>query len=221
MNIPKDNFEIIVIGGQHPAISTTRISDDSRLFQKQVIAHQQKEELPSMQWIPFDETKTVTGWLTRKKNIIAQKAKFNNLVLLHDYIVFDRDWYNAMINFGDDWDVCMNCMINADGTRYRDWVTWNPIYFVDYADTSKTKEMYVSGGYFCVKKSFMLEHPLDEKLYQYGAPNQMHGEDVEWSMSVRNIWKYRCNSQAKVRLLTQHNLAVMLPNGGYAKPPKV
>ena len=35
--------------------------------------------------IPFDES-IKPNWITRKKNLICQKAKYDNIVLLHDYI---------------------------------------------------------------------------------------------------------------------------------------
>jgi len=133
-------------------------------------------------------------WITRQKNDIARRARYDNIVLLHDYIVFDQDWYTEFEKFGDDWDVCMNCIINNDGTRFRDWVLWEP-QWVDYNDHSQTRNMYVSGSYFCVKKDFFLRNPLDERLY-WGQE-----EDVIWSKQVRPFWNYKCNSQSKVRLL--------------------
>jgi len=173
--IPKEQYEIIIVGGE-------------------------PIDLANVIHIPFDESKK-HKWITKKKNLIAENAKFNNLCIMHDYIILDTDWYKHFEDFGDDWDVCMNSVVNADGQRFRDWVTWeqwckeNHMIYLDYNDRSRTNEMYISGAYFCVKKEFLLTNPLDENLC-WGQ-----GEDVEWSNRIRNIWDYKCNSNSKVTLL--------------------
>ena len=42
--------------------------------------------------ISFTE-KDDLGWITRKKNLIAETAKFENLAIVHDRIFFETDWY--------------------------------------------------------------------------------------------------------------------------------
>ena len=69
------------------------------------------------------------------------------------------------------------------------------IIFLNYDDQERTSEMYISGAYFCVKKDFLLENPLDEAL-TWGQ-----GEDVEWCRVLRERWTYRCNKRSKVNLL--------------------
>lgn len=170
-----DNFEIIIVGGKNICL--------------QNIKH-----------IPFDEN-IKNSWITKKKNIVAQEAKYNNIVLMHDYVYLDNLWYYNFKNFTENWDVCMNSIINTDNQRFRDWITWpewceeNDIIFLNYEDNSRTKEMYISGTYFCVKKDFLLKYPLNESL-SWGQ-----GEDVEWSNRIRNIWNYKCNPYSKVKLL--------------------
>ena len=62
-NINPSNFEIIIIGGD----ITPRIH-------------------PNVLFIPFNE-EVKPGWITRKKNIIVQEAKFDNVLLVHDYFM--------------------------------------------------------------------------------------------------------------------------------------
>ncbi len=153
--------------------------------------------------IPFNEH-IKNGWISHKKNLLSHLAKFENLCIFHDYMVFDPQWYNEFVKFGDNWDVCMNQLINADGIRFRDWLTWdsdniimypNTILQLDYADHSHLNRMYVSGSYFCAKKSFLLQNPFDE------TRGWGQGEDVEWSLRVRSFWNYRCNPASIVRFL--------------------
>lgn len=157
--------------------------------------------------ITFDESQR-RAWTTRKKNILCEEAMFDNISILHDYFSFDSNWYKNFLEFDTDWNVCMNRLENMDGTRYRDWVTWGqPIQWVDYKDETQTGNMYVSGGYWCAKKKFMLDNPLDETRSWGGS------EDVEWSLRVRenDSWKYKCNWKSK-NILLKHKIA---GPGGY------
>jgi len=168
LNIPKEKYEIIIIGSCNIARKNTTI-------------------------INFNEN-VKRNWITKKKNMITDMAKFENIVYLHDYIVFDINWYNEFIKFGNDWDLCMNAIINLDGIRFRDWVLYTPV-FLKYADHSKLKQMYISGSYFCAKKLFMQKYRFDEKL-SWGQ-----GEDVKWSLEIRDFWNYKCNPKSIVKFL--------------------
>jgi len=178
-SVAMKDYEIILIGNcQHPLVKSIEGSDIKK--------------------IEFDES-IKNRWITKKKNIIAQEAKFDNISIHHDYVFLHRDWYRYFLDFKEDWNVCMTRIENLNGSRYRDWVTWSwtsNIDYVDYLDNSRTHEMYVSGCYWCVKKNFMLQHPLDENKC-WGQ-----GEDVEWSERIRvdNLWKYCCNWKSKVLL---------------------
>ena len=138
-------------------------------------------------------------YVTNKKNKIAELAKFENLVIIHDYYVFDKDWYNGYLSFGNDWDVCSNPQYLINGKRhFTDWVIWDdpelPRYTsLDYDDWTKTKYMYQSGGYMLVKKDFLLKYPC--KL------NQKWGtaEDVEWSLRMRDHARWKCNKLSSVK----------------------
>ena len=77
----------------------------------------------------FDEN-IKKNWITKKKNIIVQNAKFENIVLLHDYIKFDKNWYNGFIIFGNNFDWCITKILNNNGERFRDYSLFP--YKVDY-----------------------------------------------------------------------------------------
>jgi hypothetical protein len=149
-------------------------------------------------YLHFDE-KIKPGWVTRKKNIICQVASYENIVLMHDYYVFDKDWYQSYVEFGEDWDICSNQQLLITGKRhFTDWVVWDDPIFprytcLPYDEWSRTQYMYVSGGYFLTKKKVALDNPFNEDL--------LHGqaEDVEWSLRVRDKYKVVCNGNAIVR----------------------
>lgn len=168
--------------------------------------------------IEFDES-IKTSWITRKKNIITNCSEFENIVYLHDYIKLDVGWYDGFLKFGNSFDLCMNKIINFDGTRYRDWCLcmWNDpnIPHVDgqynrlisdivepgmrcllpYDETKFIKHMYFSGAYWVAKKSAMMEFPLNEELV-WGQ-----GEDVVWSIKVREKYNFSMNQHSQVKML--------------------
>lgn len=177
MNIPK--YEILVIGDKD--------------------FHQELD----ITYIPFKD-KENSAWITRKKNILAWNALYENIVFLHDYYVFYKSWYDSFVDFGNDWDICSNQQLLLDGTRhFTDWVTWDDPLFprwtaLPYNEWSRTRYMYISGGYFIAKKHVIMDNPFNEEL--------MHGqaEDVEWSLRVRDKYKIVCNGSAIVRHNKKH-----------------
>jgi len=146
----------------------------------------------------FIEDPHQKGWVTRKKNILVQNASYDNIVLFHDYYVFDCNWYKEYLSFGEDWDVCSNAQNLITGKRhFTDWVTWDSPIFprytsLHYQDWRHTKHMYQSGGYMLVKKQFMLKFPMNESM-AWGT-----GEDVEWSLRMRDYASWKCNGNALV-----------------------
>ena len=138
-------------------------------------------------------------FITNKKNRTAELAKYDNLVLIHDYYVFDSYWYNGYLQFGDNWDVCSNPQYLINGNRhFTDWVTWDhpnyPRYTsLDYDNWTQTKYMYQSGGYLLAKKKFLLEIPFKQNM-PWGT-----AEDVEWSLRMRDHANWKCNKFSIVR----------------------
>ena len=186
LNIPE--YEVLIIGNSSVSRDRTRI-------------------------ILFNENEK-TSWITRKKNLITQNAKYENIVYSHDYIVYNLDWYNGWLKFGDDYEVCMNRILNADGTRYRDWCIWpHNNNFVDglcarqrgcllpYDMNHLSKYLYFSGAYWVGKKDVMQEFPLNENLL-WGQ-----SEDVEWSMRIREKYDFSMNKNSSVQLMMQKDRA--------------
>ena len=66
-NIPSDCYEIIIVGGSNH--------------------HHDAEDVTH---IEFDDLNPRPGWFTRKKNIMTERAKYDNIVFTHDYLVLDR-----------------------------------------------------------------------------------------------------------------------------------
>lgn len=178
-NIP--NYEIIVVGNSGVIRNNTIV-------------------------IPFNEN-IRPMWITKKKNIITQNAKYENIVFLHDYIRLCPGWYEGYLKFGNDFIVCMNIILNLDGSRFRDWVLWeNPTingeeiikraeHIIPYHIDNLSRYMYFSGAYWVAKKYIMEKIPLNEDLVWN------RGEDVEWSKKYRVDNKFLMNINSKVKLM--------------------
>jgi hypothetical protein len=177
-NSPPESYEIIIVGGGELGRDRTK-----------VISFSEDVHFPK---------------ISEKKNIITEESMFENVVYLHDYIKFSPDWYQNFKKFGNDFDVCMNRILNKDLTRYRDWCIWQDDakkyvseknYLIPYHIQNLTGMMYISGAYWVAKKEFMIKNKLNENL-RWGQ-----GEDVEWSLRVRNFTKFKMNEESIVHLM--------------------
>lgn len=159
----------------------------------------------SVQCIDFDES-IKPNWITRKKNMISQRAQYDHIVFLHDYVALCEDWYRGFIEFGSNFDICVTKIKTIHGNRFRDYTLFphdlgypyneRALLPYDYNVTSKlNKLLYISGTYYVMKKSIALAYPLNELLC-WG-----HGEDAELSkrLSDRRII-LQCNPYSTVQL---------------------
>jgi hypothetical protein len=162
----------------------------------------------NMKFIPIQHPNIVTVFcntvkdahITFKKNLASKFAKYENLCILHDYIILANNWYKSMCDFNDSWNVCSTRILKNDGSRLNDWIVYNhPVCghsLVDY--TTPTSEYhYVPGLAFCVKRQFILEYPLDENLI-WGQ-----GEDLEWSNRIKSNWDYKINTGTFLQSMKQ------------------
>lgn len=193
LNIDESKYEIIVVGSN----SANRDFDRGNII-----------------FINFNEN-VKPKWITKKKNIIIDRAKFDNIIIIHDYVSFDKDWYNGFLEFDTEWDVSMCKIYNKDGIRWRDWVLWwcgeapyriefnnvllppNRLLYDDYRFVHN--DMYINGTVIIGKKKYLINNKLDENLV-WGQ-----GEDCEWSARCRPTWVYKMNTKSKLRLLKQHD----------------
>lgn len=179
------NYEIIIIGDAYPESSL------------------------NLTIRPFNEFER-PAWITRKKNLVVQHAKYENVVLMHDYVCLEDGWYGGWKRFGNDFQVASNIQLNPDKTRGTDHQLsiWCVNHLVPYIETTRkvllpydvtdlSRFMYISGIYWVAKKSVMMEFKLDEKL-SWGQ-----GEDLEWSKRVREKYPFKFNPYSTVNYLKQ------------------
>jgi hypothetical protein len=178
-NIP--NYEIIIVG-------YSAIQDDKTRV------------------IPFDESQK-RGWITRKKNIVNQEAKYEFVCHLHDYVKLCDDWYKGFLRYGSDFDYGVTRILTNSGRRFRDFCVFPfclpPVFqetgLIPYGykpSSELNKVMYISGTYFIIRKSVALQYPLNELLC-HGQ-----GEDVELSQRLTRAGiPIQCNHFSTVQFM--------------------
>jgi hypothetical protein len=203
-------FGIITAGGFDEYISD--IVDSIRLQDipcyEIIIVGSSNVKGDDIQTIPFDESKK-KGWITRKKNIICELAKYENIVLLHDYVKLEKGWYDGFLEFGNAFEFCVTRIKTVDGKRFRDFCLYTSGLPNEYSTGALLpyganlspeilKLCYISGTYYVVKKHIAAQFPLNEDLF-HGA-----GEDVVYSqtLALNNIL-VKCNSFSEVQLMKQ------------------
>jgi hypothetical protein len=169
--------------------------------------------------ISFDEN-VKKAWITKKKNLITENAQYENVVYLHDYIIFNENWYTGFMQFGNDFDAVVCKIRNLDESRYRDWCLWSRNHsiidwivfpnrtLIPYEFTQVRSHLYFSGAFWVAKKRFMETFPLNENLTAGEA------EDVEWSKRVQAVTQLRLNTYSEVSFL-KNNLIVIREPGRF------
>ncbi len=126
--------------------------------------------------IEFDDSGG--NYLNKKKGMIVNEAKYENLVIMHDYFRLDPDWYNGFKKYGKFPEYGVNKIKLKNGDRFRDYTlfpraaaeldpSFNDAALLpyDFVNTKKTnKYLYISGGYVLSKKSILQKYPYDDKL---------------------------------------------------------
>ena len=187
-----------------------------------IVGNSKIESTDKIHVIPFDETQK-KGWITRKKNIIVKMAKYDNIVLLHDYIVFDLNWYNGFLFYGENFKYCITRIVNKNNTRFRDHTLFpgdgkviSPsndidLYYnthcllpYDFINTIKTnKYMYISGAYYIIKKNIAETYLLDENLAH------CESEDLEYSHRLHDNGIFiQCNPYSRVNFIKDKNVMI-------------
>jgi len=204
-----DDYEIIVVG--NPKIEEKEILKKTKIisFKEEVFHLSLKNIKIALREKNLKRIFFRTGAICHKKNLAAKNAKYNKLCIMHDYVGLEPGWKVGWEKFGEDWEIGMNIILNKDGSRHRDWMAWDHPKLTNKSNGSGaclipydkwTKYMYISGTYFCVKRKFFLENPLNENLF-WGE-----GEDVEWSLRVREKTKFKMNTFSVVKYLKQKPL---------------
>lgn len=162
-------------------------------------------------YIPFNK-RDDKGWITKKKNLIVQKARYENICMLHDRMVLDKNWYKGIKKWGNCFEN-LGCVQTYNGSRVNDWIASH--FFVENRERDKFSfESYVNypdwyesvwflGQLNIFKKYIVVKNNLwwNENLY-YGQR-----EDYDFSKRLnKSGFIHRFNNLSKVETLTHKYL---------------
>ena len=93
------------------------------------------------------------GELGRMRNLIAERARHETIVITDDDILFKDDFYIGLVKYGDDFDILCTRLLNPDGSRNWDWVTKGGKrghVLLEYWETDP--KIYCTGGRIVLRK---------------------------------------------------------------------
>jgi hypothetical protein len=122
------------------------------------------------------------GWITRKKNHVAQFAKYDNLLMLHNRYALPKGFANTYTSLQNAFQIVIPRQI-GENFELPTWVCqssqWGYATSIEIPYGSFHPYQYVSGGAFLVKRALLLNVPLNELLFWDEA------EDLEWSRRLQ------------------------------------
>ena len=146
-NIP---FYEILICGPSPSdkeIPNVRVIDDSAFY------------------------KDIRTPICSKKNEIIRQAKYENIVLIHDRIIFSESWYQDILQHGNYFDVIIPAILDEnDSTKHVvDAPHFNYVMFGQHPKPSYrpywSPTLYMDGAIMIIKRMLAMEYLLNENLY--------------------------------------------------------
>jgi len=128
-----------------------------------------KKEVVYIEFMQKDDK----GWITKKKNLVCEKARYENILVVHDRVKLDKGWFEGMKKYGNNFEVLS--MVNLkDGERTHDWISkkypledrrskWFLGGYLEYSDWDKW--VYIDGGFIILKKYVWEKVKWDETRY--------------------------------------------------------
>lgn len=125
------------------------------------------------------------GWL---RNSVCARAKYDYLVVTDDDILFLDNFYTGLVKFGEKYDVLSCVLLNPDGTRHWDWMTYGgPTghHLLDY-DIIDDGHVYPPGGLVVMKRKVWEQVKWNDDIgFQDGA-----AEDVDFGERLHKAGYY-------------------------------
>lgn len=151
--------------------------------------------------IQADEDTEKFANISRKKNLIIKKAKYENICIAHNRYQLDENFIKSFDRINHDFDICVVKQILADtGERVPDWVSQasdqrlTANYLLTYGEYSPY--IYVPGGLVIGKKNVLMAHLFND----LGTWNM--AEDVELSQRLMaSDYIPRLNTKTVARVL--------------------
>ena len=133
------------------------------------IALPELERYHGVRILRFDQHDDL-GWITRKKNLIAQEAAYSDILVCHDRFLLSEGFSQSFADWGYSYGIAAVRVRLEDGRRGLDWgvvSSQNHVYssggLLDYRAYSQY--VYVPGGATLIRKSFWKSFPWNDNLF--------------------------------------------------------
>lgn len=109
--------------------------------------------------------------ICQKKNILANAAQYNNLVIIHDRIRLTDSWYQHIIQNGNYFDAIVPSIVDAEteSKHIIDCASYHEITYGKYhpftRDPKWTSNIYMDGAVMIIKRHVYLQNPLSNFLH--------------------------------------------------------
>ena len=125
-----------------------------------------------IKYINFEERNDI-GWISKKKNLIVQKAQYENICFLNDRLLLDKNWYKGIKKWGNCFEHITCPQLHGE-ERVMDWVD-QPLVITKDGDETKGFLHYFAAD------SYMDYRDWSPSI-TIGAPNNI----VKKSIIIRN-----------------------------------
>lgn len=171
------SFGILTLGKRLDAVgrfvSSIRKEMGDRPYEILAVVPRELAELsgqPDIRQIVFTE-KDALGWITRKKNILCDAARFSDILVCHDRFHLGENFAVDFERWGYDYAVAApQVRLAADGRRATDWAvvggenhTWCKGGQLPYR--AHSRYAYCPGGVTILRKAAWELYPWNENLY--------------------------------------------------------
>jgi hypothetical protein len=160
------------------------------------------------------------GKLGSMRNAACSQAKYDNLIISDDDMLFTFKWYESLLSRTSDFDILTTQVRLPDGTRFWDHccymspakghIVLNPDETDDY--------LYMSGGQSWIMKKYVYDKvKWDENIEIYSMSNLneykqgKHNEDTDYSLRCRKYF----------RISYDHNVVVYHNDASYTSIGRV
>lgn len=137
-------------------------------------------------YIDFND-RPESGLIQKKKNLILEKAQYENLCVIHDRMVFDKGWYTGMKEYGNAFEI-LSCVQIEKGTGVQagDWLTKGGSASVDYRIA---RMKYTDWDYytFLSMQLVITKKSIWQKILWNETKNWKNADDIDTSFRARDM----------------------------------
>ena len=117
--------------------------------------------------------------ISKKKNLIIERAQYNNLIIMHDRMSFPANWYKKMCLYGNYYDLLCTPIVNEEKhtNRMIDWTIYTYTSFIQ----NKIEEPLNPNLYWGEKE----DTDFSIRLYNSGVLFEMFTGNTIYSQGIR------------------------------------